>query len=1470
MSTVLSNLDIQLAQSNFDFMKLDFGLMNLHQLATKAEFDFATEHYDDTLFNIRKVAEHVCELIIDNHFDTVPTQASFDNKISQIKTKYNVLPQVIDALYDVKNNGNKGVHTIVNDRKLAYESMTKMRAILRWYMHTYVKEDVKQEQFVVPTIVTRFKNNQERKIIYIQTADNSSGNWPLYDGAEKIGETTAPYDDMEADWSVNSAFLRDVSRKRVNSYMKTSGVPYTIEWSELAWIKSTKKWFGDAAVHDVLMRSGFNRKAGLDGNEWFDVDLETAKAAIAAVKAGRQSLQIESENKPMKIVLREEQQAAVNQAKTAFKKHQKVLWNAKMRFGKTLSTYELIKQKKYKKVLVMTHRPVVSDSWFDDFKKLEMAQAGYEFGSKTQGEGDLKKLLAKNVPFIYFASIQDLRGASIVGGAFAKNDEFFATDWDLIVVDEAHEGTQTQRGDKLYEELTDKKTRILELSGTPFNILEDFSEEQVFTWDYIMEQQAKIRFATQYPELANPYESLPEMEMYTFAMESAKKFQNADKYFDFAEFFKVDGGKFVHERAVKQWLNQISADGKTHYPFATPKYRESLRHTLWLLPSRASAGALKTLLEQHQVFKDYTVLNVVNDNDNEVSANDPDMERVRAAITDQPHETKTIILTVRKLTTGVNIPELNAVVFLNNTTSAQNYLQAAFRAQTPFSHEVLGMKKKAYIFDFAPDRALNILAKSVSMSPKAGALNDTEQKQKLGQLLNFLPVLEQADNQMQPYSMETMMRQLKKAYAEKAVLSGFDDVSIYNDELWKATSEDAELFNELNNKLGTTKQTKGTKQVVISENGLDEGTRQTAIEGKKKPVKERSEDEKAAIEFEAKMRSERNNMIAILRGISIRIPLMIYGMDLDVEKDITLDDFVKLVDDVSWHEFMPKGISKKDFMRFKKFYDPEIFVEAGHRIRQAAQSANNLSYQDRIEKITTIFAGFKNPDKETVLTPWRVVNLQLGETLGGYNFFDTDYKAPLDNGGYREIDQGDITYQAFNKSAKILEINSKTGLYPLYMAFSIYQCRFEQESQTWSKAEWTQQDKALWQSVLENNIYVINKTPMARTITYRTLNGYEQNEQVKNNLIYIEDLTSKLKSNLEATKQEILTQFGDETMKFDVVVGNPPYQESREDTRDDAVYHYFYDLAEQISSKYALISPARFLFNAGSTDKKWNQKMLSDEHVKVMYYEQSSAKIFPNTDIKGGVAILFRDEQQKFGEIGTFTIYPELTSIVHKVEAGMTETLDTVITGQGIYRFTQKMHDNHPEVSAILPASHQFDISTGVFGTLNDIVFFENKPEDTHEYTLMLGRYQNERVHRWIRTDYVNEPTGFDKWRLILPNANGTGALGETLSTPLVGEPLIGFTQTFLSIGQYDLKADAENTMKYIKTKFARTMLGVLKVTQHNPSAKWKFVPLQDFTASSDIDWSKSVQEIDQQLYAKYGLSTTEIAFIEEKVKPME
>lgn len=181
---------------------------------------------------------------------------------------------------------------------------------------------------------------------------------------------------------------------------------------------------------------------------------------------------------------------------------------------------------------------------------------------------------------------------------------------------------------------------------------------------------------------------------------------------------------------------------------------------------------------------------------------------------------------------------------------------------------------------------------------------------------------------------------------------------------------------------------------------------------------------------------------------------------------------------------------------------------------------------------------------------------------------------------------------------------------------------------------------------------------------------------------------------------------------------------------------------------------------------------------------------------------------------------------------------------------------------------HPYDITTNIFEKLPKI--FREKHLVDGDEVRFYGRYKNERCYRWIDRRYIEEHPNTDKYKVIVPKSNGSGTFGEALSTPLIGEPLTGTTQTFLTIGAFDTRTEAEACLKYVKTKFARTMLGLLKATQHNPKDTWRLVPLQDFTLDSDIDWSLSVADIDQQLYRKYGLEENEIAFIEEKVRAME
>ncbi len=341
--------------------------------------------------------------------------------------------------------------------------------------------------------------------------------------------------------------------------------------------------------------------------------------------------------------------------------------------------------------------------------------------------------------------------------------------------------------------------------------------------------------------------------------------------------------------------------------------------------------------------------------------------------------------------------------------------------------------------------------------------------------------------------------------------------------------------------------------------------------------------------------------------------------------------------------------------------------------------------------------------------------------------------------------------------------------------------------------------------------------------------------------------------------------------KFDVVIGNPPYQAEAQGggTRDTPVYHLFMDAAYEVGKKAVLITPARFLFNGGFTPRAWNTKMLADPHLTVAHYESNSDELFPGTGIKGGIVVTYRDEDLVGDPILTFTSAPELDGILDKVVARQGGSLAREVTSSRSYRYTEELYAALPTLRSLRPKGNEYLISTNTFAQFDEVLFTD-RPDDGRSHSRILGLVGRDRAYRWISTGYLTGPASLAAYKVALPKANGSGAFGEALSTPLVIAPQVAVTQTFITVGCFDSKAAADACLKYVKSKFARALLGVLKSTQDNPAKVWKYVPLQDFSSASDIDWSEPIPQIEQQLYTKYGLDSKEIAFIEARVKPME
>lgn len=586
---------------------------------------------------------------------------------------------------------------------------------------------------------------------------------PKYEGWEKIGYTE-----------------QDSADARIAQQASQLGITKQKRWSRRAnFTTEDGGSFTDREFHAFLKQQGVQRETKPQRTEWhnFAAASRTSLDYFNAF-AGRE-FDLTPASRADEYTLRPEQQDAVEQALAAFAAgHDEVLWNAKPRFGKTLTTYDLMRRLDVRRALVVTNRPAIANSWFDDFERFIGHQTTYRFVSESPSLSDRSPMtreqwrayslhhMDQDPRIIEFVSLQDLKGSQYFGGSYAKLKHIAEMQWDLLVIDEAHEGVDTTKTDVAFNQIT--RTHTLHLSGTPFKALASgrFTAEQIFNWTYEDEQTAKEQWSDGAQD--NPYAPLPTLNLLTYQLSRMvtdrlaegvavdEDEANVDYTFDLAEFFRTkDNGFFEYEDDVQRFLDALTTNEK--YPFSTPELRDEIRHSFWLLNRVASAKALERMLKKHPVFRDYTVVLAAGDgrrhgtdgldeaiDDAEVAGKS--LAKVRAAIAKAEAEGgKTITLSVGQLTTGVTVPEWTAVIMLSNLTSPALYMQAAFRAQNPCTfvrdtNEVL-QKQNAYIFDFAPERTLTIFdafANNLHPNPAGDPAVRTDN---IRRLLNFFPVL---------------------------------------------------------------------------------------------------------------------------------------------------------------------------------------------------------------------------------------------------------------------------------------------------------------------------------------------------------------------------------------------------------------------------------------------------------------------------------------------------------------------------------------------------------------------------------------------------------------------------------------------------------------------------------------------------------------------------------------------------------
>ena len=1329
-----------------------------------------------------------------------------------------------------------------------------------------------------------------------------------HEGYLKIGDTTFDSTKSYKQLPPNCEELNQAARDRIDDYTKTAMVAYDLQYTELARKVVTfsdgeveTSLFRDKRVHEVLYRSGYTSKNFWFSDrtsEWFEVPLSVAIRAIQAVKEGRTALTaaeksegqisflpqtVPVEPKKRAITLRDEQMDCVNQTLRVFRKENSMLWNCKMRFGKTVTAYALIKKAGYQKVIVVTHRPVVEDGWRNDFDlifgegdnraflkkdRFDTDSSVYDAAMDARNDANLTAYQNSGKAFVYFASMQDLRGSQRADGKFDKNNAVFDMDWDLVIYDEAHEGTQTQRGQKvqslLEAEKNGKAPKVLQLSGTPYNLMQKY-ENNVYTWDYVMEQKRKREWDTLHPGDHNPYADLPELRILTFdlgkSLPTSYRYETLEMAFNFTEFFRVwtgdpardfrplpagaQVGDFVHEADVRSFLDLISSENpESNYPYSTPEYREMFRHTLWMVPGVKEASALSRLLKDHPVFGAYKVANVAGDGDAEMPY-DNALTLVKQVIKANRY---TITISCGKLTTGVTVPEWTAVMMLTGSasTAASGYMQTIFRVQ---SAGVLDGKQKerCYVFDFAPDRALNVISE-VNRITKRGRTNEEQNRVALGEFLNFCPVIAVDGTQMTAYSVSRMMRQIKRLTVDRAIKSGFDDESVYKQDTGIVMDEDdVQLFHTLSDKLSEQKAAKKETKVHINHQGLTGEEYEKADKISNKPKRERTKEDDDLLKKLQEQKKEREKVIRLLRNVSIRLPLLIYGAKVDLTESIKMADFITLVDEESWQEFMPKTVDKSLFRKLLKYYDEDVVSGAGLRIRRMAKAADELPPTERVKRIAEIFSHFRNPDKETVLTPWRVVNLHLSNMVGGYCFLNEQFDSQEVLEEPRLVDQGQVTEDIFlNPEARILEMNSKSGLYPLYMAYSLYAMKLPGPEDKLP----LEQTQALWQETVEQQIFVLCKTRMAESITRRTLVGYQDwtvnTTYIPHLLERMENDPQRLAKKLE--KPETWRKNG-EPMTFDAIVGNPPYQIADGGNNASAmpVYQRFVELATTIEPHYAsMIMPSRW-YSGGRGLDDFRANIMNDTRMRVLYDYASSDYCFPGVDISGGICYFLWDKDYD----GPCTVTNAESQIAHSVKRYLNEFPILVRSNAAISIIDKVARRKEQTLDTFVSSQKPFGLRTFA------------RPDENGDLTL-----------RWnggkgpISSDKVTGGTELiDKWKVIVSRVlyehggkadkNGQSRILSILE--MLG-PKEVCSETYIVVNSYDTEAEAAGLYSYLKTKFARFLIMQATSSIMITRGCFMFVPVQNFTE----EWT------DEKLYKKYELTEDEIAFIESTIRVME
>lgn len=1152
------------------------------------------------------------------------------------------------------------------------------------------------------------------------------------------------------------------------------------------------------------------------------------------------------------------------------RRRKNLLMYAVMRFGKSFTSMCCATEMDAKVVLVVSAKADVKNEWKKTVEShVRFADYCFLCSDNLREDKAISKKLEEGKRVVVFLTLQDLMGDDIK----KKHKDLFRQRIDLLIVDETHFGAraeeygkvlrnvnnlkpeqiskeQEKSGESTFDDLEKGLERIkalkvdttLHLSGTPYRILmgSEFKKEDIVAFyqftDIIDDKEKWDREHPEDNEWNNPYYGFPQMIRFAFnPSESARRLmeqlKSEGKTSQLNELFRPQSISkdtssqkkhrlFVHEKEVLDLLRVIdgSAEDENLLGFLDyDKLKEGkmCRHIVMVLPFCASCDAMEKLIGDHKdEFKnldEYTLVNIAGH-----ESNFDTTEEIKHHIKQLESEgKKSITLTVNRMLTGSTVREWDTMIFLKDVSSPQEYDQAIFRLQnqyvTTYKDEKgntikYNMKPQTLLVDFDPNRMF------LMQEQKSKIYNVNTNERGNDELETRL----RRELEISPIIVinKGKISQVTPTNIMDAVRDYSANRTVMDEAI--AVPIDFELLEDPNlleiiKDLDPINNTKGLN-IKPNEGDGDDYDEDDSGNGSDDSGDDNGRDEGS--DGNGDNHSDGDDDKRDKRLATFFAQILFYAL-LTEDSVKSLKEIIESIrrSDNNKRIMRNVGLKFDQLTYLQRHINPFVLSDLDYKINNINDLLSDTTIEP-LKRVESALQKFGRLSVSEIVTPSKVAD---------------DMVALLPQ-------------ERINEHSRFLDIASKQGEF----ACALYK-RFG--------------------PTIKDNIFALPTSKLTYEFTYKVfkLLGIPTKNVFETFNSY----------NLISENKDTYTQIL-KNMNFNVIIGNPPYnlEASGEANGSDPIYHYIIDIAREIAPIGVTIQPGRFLFNAGKTPKDWNEKMLNDEHLKVAMFWTKSDEVFPLVSLMGGISIINWNTYENYGKIGTFFSHNELCSILKKVKTAGFNSFSNLVYGRDLYRLSEVLYQENPWAVNRQSKGHKYDVGSGFFGVFPEL-FYDDKPIDGKEYALIIGRGKNGRIEKWFRKDYLRVPDNYDFYKIFIPKSNGSGAIGEVPTTQLVGEPLLGnpmegCTTTFLNIGKFATKEEAVACLKYIKTKFARTTLGTLKVTQDNPKPTWANVPLQNFTINSDIDWSKPISEIDAQLYKKYGLSDEEIRFIESMIKAME